>query len=291
VDDGSPDRSGEMCEAYARQDSRIRVLHQENQGQAVARNHALDLVTGTYIAFVDSDDCIHPQMLEILWNNAQRSGAQISVCGYQDTFSTEKVIGDISLDAPSVWSGKAFLRHCILDKIDKKPWVLWDKLFHRDCFRQVRMPVGRIYEDCAIVYQLLYNAETVADCDAELYYYYQNPESTVNKKFNRKQLQWLLVLKELLAFCEENHEEELYEHFCKSYLNQLADLCLRTRRELQDKSAEKAIQKELRMHMRAEKKKYPVTIKTHPNVWEALHPTATNMYWKACSLLKKIQGR
>ena len=80
VDDGSPDRSGAICEEYGAKDSRITVIHQENQGQAAARNHAMKLARGEWICFVDSDDLIHPQMLELLYKAVQESGAGISMC-------------------------------------------------------------------------------------------------------------------------------------------------------------------------------------------------------------------
>ena len=66
VDDGSPDGCGAICDDYAARDSRVRVIHQENQGQAAARNHALAAAKGDWVCFVDSDDAVHPQMLERL---------------------------------------------------------------------------------------------------------------------------------------------------------------------------------------------------------------------------------
>jgi len=67
VDDGSPDSCGEICEEYAARDRRVRVIHQDNKGQAAARNHGLKIAQGTWICFVDSDDLIHPQMIETLY--------------------------------------------------------------------------------------------------------------------------------------------------------------------------------------------------------------------------------
>ena len=75
VDDGSPDNCGAICDDYAARDSRVRVIHQENQGQAAARNHALAAAKGDWVCFVDSDDAVHPQMLERLRQAAAGSGA------------------------------------------------------------------------------------------------------------------------------------------------------------------------------------------------------------------------
>ena len=66
VDDGSSDKSGEICDAYAAEDGRFRVIHQENMGHPTARNVALDVARGKYIGFVDADDCIHPDMYLVM---------------------------------------------------------------------------------------------------------------------------------------------------------------------------------------------------------------------------------
>ena len=80
VDDGSPDGCGALCDAFAARDGRVSVIHQENQGQAAARNHALAKARGDWVCFVDSDDLIHPQMVERLLSAAEGSGAGISMC-------------------------------------------------------------------------------------------------------------------------------------------------------------------------------------------------------------------
>lgn len=80
VDDGSPDNCGAICDDYAARDSRVRVIHQENQGQAAARNYALAAAKGEWVCFVDSDDAVHPQMLERLRHAAAESGAAMSMC-------------------------------------------------------------------------------------------------------------------------------------------------------------------------------------------------------------------
>ena len=80
VDDGSPDNCGKLCDDYAAQDHRVISLHQENAGQAAARNLALEKAAGEWLCFVDSDDRIHPDMLKLLLQAAEESGAGISMC-------------------------------------------------------------------------------------------------------------------------------------------------------------------------------------------------------------------
>ena len=279
VDDGSLDRSGAICDAYAEQDERVRVIHQENQGQAAARNHALDIATGEYIAFVDSDDYIHPRTYEVLMRNMMEHQAKISVGGYQTVFSHDEPFSIETGDA-ALWNGKDFLKHCLFDKVDKKCWVLWDKVFHRSCFDNIRLPEGRIYEDNAEVYKILYDAEKVVDCDAPLYYYYQNPNSTVNQRFKLKHLDWLTVLEEMLGFFKEHGEQELFDKINKTYLFSLAELHKKTKELLDEPAIEKELRKKLKYQYQIEKKKYPISMKTHPWLYDELYPLYAKIYWK-----------
>ena len=99
VDDGSPDRSGEICDRYAEKDSRITVIHKENGGAPSARNIAIDRAKGKYMYFLDSDDWAEPDMLEDMYNLAERDGAQLTVAGYYiDTYysDTEKYVQEQS---------------------------------------------------------------------------------------------------------------------------------------------------------------------------------------------------
>ncbi len=287
IDDGSPDRCGEMCDAYAKQDSRIRVIHQANAGQAAARNRALDIAQGQYFGFVDSDDFVHPQAFQILLENAKKHHAQISVSGYQ---AVTGIVSHPTLrDIPSCsWSGKEFLRHCLLDSIDKKPWVLWDKIFHRDCFRTLRFPEGRIYEDNAVVYRAIYEADRIADCDAKLYYYFFNESSTVNQSFKLKHLDWLKVPEEMIPYFEDKQDTVLVDKLNRSYLFSLTDLYQKVRKHLNEPVVLSELKAKLQKQYHQEKQKYPITIKTHPNVIEILRPTYAKLYWTAQGILSRF---
>ena len=87
VDDGTPDRSGAICDRYAKKDHRIRVIHKENGGAPSARNTAIDIAQGKYVYFLDSDDWAEPQMLADMYELAEKHQAQLVVCGfYIDTY-------------------------------------------------------------------------------------------------------------------------------------------------------------------------------------------------------------
>lgn len=287
VDDGSPDRCGEMCDAFARADSRIRVLHQTNAGQAVARNRALDLARGEFFAFVDSDDYIHPQMLEVLLSNARKHSALISV-GCCKIVHDHSPCTAITRKDETSYTGPEFLRHCLLNSVDKKPWILCDKIFHRSCFDRVRMPEGRIYEDNSVVYKLLYEARCVVDCSAVLYYYYQNENSTMNQSFRLKHLDWLKVLEEMVPYFEEKKDTVLIDKMNRSYLFALTDLYQKVKQHLNEPSVLAELKVKLKGQYLQEKKRYPITIKTHPHVMEILYPGYAKCYWTVQGILSRF---
>ncbi|MBR5046903.1 MAG: glycosyltransferase family 2 protein, partial [Eubacterium sp.] len=98
IDDGSPDRCGEICDRYAVQDHRVRVIHKENAGLSRARNQGIDEARADLIAFIDSDDYVDHDMIEMLYDNLIKEDADVSVCGFyqhyiEGTAITEDRIG------------------------------------------------------------------------------------------------------------------------------------------------------------------------------------------------------
>ena len=94
VNDGSKDKSSAICDEYAQKDSRIKVIHQENQGVSVARNNALSIANGDFVGFVDSDDYIHPQMFEKLLKTANETQADIVMCDTLTVYDNKKTKDD-----------------------------------------------------------------------------------------------------------------------------------------------------------------------------------------------------
>ncbi len=288
VDDGSSDRSGELCDEYAAKDSRIVVLHQENSGQAAARNKALDIAKGDYIAFVDSDDRIHPQYLEVLYQNVIEAGADISICSYQKENEGELLADEAICDDRNIWNGRDFLRHSVLDSIGKH-WLLWDKLFAKKCFDNARLPEGRIFEDNATVYKLIYKADMVVDCDCKLYYYFQRAGSTVNQTFRLKQLDYLTVCEEMIDFFAQHDEEDMKRHMEKSYFHEMVRLYPAVcSMKPPNKEAKSQIKHKLLSQKKVIEGYEPVCIKTYPRYYEVMYPRLMKVYWTFKGLLGKF---
>ena len=203
VDDGSPDGCPAICDEYARQDSRVRVIHQVNAGLSMARNAGIDVCTGAYITFVDSDDLLHERFVERLLAACEQTGAAVAVGAYRkDTLEAnlQRCTNDLPSSAPTVISG----REANLRMYDQPQWArmitAWGKLFRRELLVKERFPAIKLHEDEALIYKLLYRAERVALVDDAVYYYSQNPSSLMANRFTPERMTMVGILDERLAF-------------------------------------------------------------------------------------------
>ena len=155
IDDGSTDDSGDICDKYAEEDKRITVFHTDNKGLSAARNLGLDKSKGDYIAFVDSDDWIEPEIFDVLLRNAEETGADIVECCVCEE-NTDTV--SVTNWQTGSFSGKEAVHELIQGRLGE---CVWDKLYKRKCFDTIRFPEGREHEDSSVMYKLLYYAESV----------------------------------------------------------------------------------------------------------------------------------
>lgn len=220
VDDGSPDNSGALCDALTSRDSRVRVIHKENGGLSSARNAGLDIATGKYVTFIDSDDVIHPCYLECLLKLCAEHDADISM-GKLTRFSADAPTEFEMLQqgAPLKKSGIETL-HCYFDeKTEVSNFVsACCKLYKRSLFDGLRFPEGRLFEDEFTTYRLYYRAQKVVISDSILYYYYENDAGitrnlTLRKRCDEYDAQW-----ERICFFREKHLQELWGLALRQYL-------------------------------------------------------------------------
>lgn len=191
VDDGSPDRCGEICDEYAKRDMRIRVIHKENGGLSDARNTGIESATGDYIAFVDSDDYIAPDMYEKLYNAVKVNSADMSICSFHcvnengDPIECQNMYNPISnsvLSGIEVFEGK-------LAENQYWYWVVaWNKLYKSSLFDNIRFPVGKQHEDEFVAHHIYSIARKVACCGNKMYYYVKRADSIMSKKYTYKRL-------------------------------------------------------------------------------------------------------
>lgn len=293
IDDGSTDNSLSICSAYANKDRRIHVLTQTNHGQAFARNRGIDYSHGDYLAFVDSDDYIHPQYLEILVSNLKKHQANIAICSFIKGDKRNYKWEHFCCDDESCckYNGKSFLRESI-EKNSNKIWVLWDKLFRKDCFKQIRLPENRIYEDNAVVYKLLYSANYVVDVDLSLYYYYENSNGTTELASPDKKLDWLLVLDEMAAFFYDKKEVELYNKYRKQYLQDALFLYKQMVDCMPNASKTKELKENIIKRYKNDKEELNLNADYSFSLYEFVYPSRAKIYSiikRPLKLIKRIK--
>lgn len=187
VDDGSPDSCGEICDEYAKKDSRIKVIHKQNGGLADARNVALDVMTGEYVVCVDSDDYISPTHIEGLYNLIEKYGAQVAVnnsCNFFEGTTPhparkkeEEVVFSSGLKAVEAMFYQELFDTCA-----------WGKMYKASLFGDIRYPKGLLFEDLPTTYRLLLKADKVVFNDEQSYYYLLRSNSIEGAAFSPHKL-------------------------------------------------------------------------------------------------------
>lgn len=142
VEDGSVDRSGLICDEYAGQDSRIIVIHQENQGLPAARNVGLKRMRGDYVTMIDGDDCVHTLFLEILYKLITSGDYDFSMCSYQsiddiDEVDLSHLLLEDECSQPQVISGHDCMYNLYKKKGDMHYAVVWNKLYRQEVVEDV----------------------------------------------------------------------------------------------------------------------------------------------------------
>lgn len=188
VDDGSTDSSGEICDTYADRDPRVRVLHTENAGLSAARNRGLDTASGEFISFVDSDDYIHPEMLQKLHEAIRETGAPMSICSY---IYVDEGAGKKFENKGVPKNDRVFRTREILTEELFKPyhayWIaVWAKLYRAEIWSNIRFPEGKCYEDLFAMPLVYLSSENCACIDLTGYYYMQHADSIVNARNAQK---------------------------------------------------------------------------------------------------------
>lgn len=217
VDDGSPDRCPRMCDEWAKQDGRIRVIHKENGGAAQARNAGMREAHGEYIGFVDSDDWIEPQFYEILLESAQTNKCNIVECRlecYTDEESVKHYTGEEF--QTRLFSTEDALREIILERQFHQTPV--NKLYKAELARSIAFPEGQICEDEVWTYQVLGKGKKLASLDVVLYHYFQSAGSVMRQDYSLKRLACVSAFEGRMEYMRQ-HFPSLYPLACKSYLS------------------------------------------------------------------------
>ena len=265
VDDGSSDNCGKMCDDYANKDERIKVIHKENGGLSDARNYGIDVATGKYIVFVDSDDYVDAKYIEELYNAIQINNTKVSQCNLLKVNDNGEVLKEVGYLDNQIKNAKDMIKD-LYDGHAMDNIVVWNKMYAIELFDNLRYPVGKIHEDEYTTYKILYDTNEIAVINECLYNYRQNENSITGQMFNIKRLDKLEAWEERIIFFEEKEEKELYEIALLQYFFWLRKYYINTKKYIKESEN---IQIDLI-------KKYR---KTYKKVWEL----------KKVSYIKKIK--
>ena len=206
VDDGSPDNSGKMCDEYKKEDNRIKVIHKKNGGLSDARNVGLEESKGKYIMFVDSDDFIEENCLELLYNNIVKYNKEISAGQLRRFKDLSELTTDKEQEKIEYYNMEDSMKHLLYN--DKYTSSTGGKLFLKDLFEDIRFPYGKKYEDLATVYKLVYKSNGVVISNINVYnYFVARNESIMNENFSATRMDALYFTEEILSFIEKNIPE------------------------------------------------------------------------------------
>jgi glycosyltransferase involved in cell wall biosynthesis len=243
IDDGSTDRSGEICDTYLEKDNRIKVIHQENSCRGNALNNGLRIATGKFVGFVDCDDYIEPDMYETLLDALCTHDADIAECGFFKVWRDE-----IKKYHNCHGSGKITLfDNCqaieaLLSK--KLNSATWNKIYKMNLVADLKFPYVRFCGDEAWIYKVFARSRKIVYLDLAKYYYLQRDGSLINSLIRWEKLELFYIFKErlefingsypaLFNFSQKNFFIFLIKYFRKLGMNDNLDKVKKNRSEIQ----------------------------------------------------------
>lgn len=229
VDDGSLDGSPEMCDAWAAKDERVKVIHKSNEGAGIARNTALGVATGDYICFFDSDDYAAHDLIEKLYLQIKKHGAEVAICEHKRVNVAKNMYQDSKINSTrNVYCGHEVVSEFLLEflgedtqsgRVYNIPIALWASLFSMELVKRAnwRIVSEREFfsEDLYSLLNLYRHVECIAILNEPLYYYCEN-EGSLSKAYREGQYDRIKQFyHECVKLCEENDYGEAFRKKCK----------------------------------------------------------------------------
>lgn len=289
VDDGSPDRCGRICDEYAALYDFVSVIHQENRGQAAARNHAMRYAKGAWFSFVDSDDLIHPQMLEQLYHAAVSGSAPISMCRMLEAPNLPE---DFCENRPEEFAVLTMDEETLLNLHDADAypaWVACAKLIRRELVEAYPFQEGRVFEDNEAVCHWVCDGGKLAAIEHSLYFYRTNEGSTTKSHFSIKKLDYLWALQSIIRYYDSLGYDRMRRRFFDRYVDAVISSCNGLRYMLQQEEKVREIEKQYRKFSREQKLK-PSQAQFEAML-DATHPRLIKVYWPVAGGIRTIRDQ
>lgn len=219
VDDGSTDASPKICDAYAEDDPRVRVIHQSNKGLSAARNAGIDIASSPFLQFADSDDYLLPSMTEELMSALMEDNSSVAQCRFfvrDDNDAPVTPIKNPSKAERKTYRGEDMFS--LLTKHYVSTVVQWNKLFRREIFDDLRYPEGKYHEDEFVIHRQLAKMDSITRIDHALYCYIQRQGSITDRSTAEKAIHACEAYLDRVAFLVEN---QYLQHAGAAYVKML----------------------------------------------------------------------
>ena len=246
VDDGSPDKCPKICDDYAKKDERIKVIHKKNGGLSDARNFGINIATGDYISFIDSDDFISNDYVEYLLNLIVKYDADMSVI-LPLKFKEESKIKINQKNAKiKVYSAYKALEVMLYQKEFDN--AAWGKLYSRKIIKGIEFPKGKLYEDIGTTYKYILKSNKVVYSNAIKYFYLQRNDSIMGSDFKSKELDYIYQAENLLQDILTLENTTLLKAAICRYVNANFSILLKMKKSHTNIKEEKIIRKNLKKY-------------------------------------------
>lgn len=233
INDGSTDKSGTICDLYAAKDSRIKVIHKANEGVSAARNDGLEIATGNFVCFIDSDDTVSANLISSLYDKVIRHNVEMAICGIEQHRPDSLIANNCSTLPSSVVEDKEEL---IINFFDKLPYreVLYgpvNKLIKKTIATQVLFDTRyKIGEDLLFSFQCIERANGIYIMPDTMYHYIKRPGSAMTSTFSMNRYDYVQVADILLEKCREQHPRAYPSALKWAWLHKL-NFCVALRKQ------------------------------------------------------------
>ena len=287
VDDGSPDNCGKICDDYAQNDNRLQVIHKENGGLSSARNAGIVWVFSNrdslWLTFIDSDDWINPQYLELLLYGATSTNTDICVCEYTRTSDFSDFENFNNINTQVLTPEELFVNYHVTSVI------ACCKLYKKSCFENIRYPVGKLHEDEYTTYKILFQKNSISYLEEPLYFYFTNPNSIMNSDWSPKRLDAITAYEEQIAYFRKSGHRNVMLKVERKLLWYIIDQI-----EITEKTDEYAyltpeLKKRLRTYLKKFKADANLSLSNGYDFYIKAYPTITKLYCIVLAILKKLK--
>lgn len=213
VDDGSPDRCGQICDEYAQKDNRVKVIHKENGGLSDARNAGIDVAKGDFISFVDSDDYILPEMMGEMISAAMKNNCDMAICGVYRELKN-KCEEQHFFEKQTILTQEELFQMCFEDSL---PSYAWNKITKKECWNNIRFKVGITWEDIELFPRLLNVVHKAIYIDSPMYVYNCTRTDSICNDISKRYINAYNIANSFLSRIE--YAEKNYPKFKNEAIN------------------------------------------------------------------------